>query len=50
MKYIVGYVFNFFVTKNNASVAFKNDLFSSAIFYQCLKLKSNEKIIFKKEQ
>ena len=46
MKYIVGYDFNFCVTGNNASVAFKINLFSSAIFYQCFELKSNEKIIF----
>ena len=44
--YIVGYDFNFCVTGNNASVAFKINLFSSAIFYQCFELKSNEKIIF----
>ena len=42
MKYIVGYDLNFCVTKNNASVAFKINLFSSAIFHQCLELKSNE--------
>ena len=48
MRYIVGFNFNFCVTGNNASVAFKNNLFSIAIFHQCLKLKSKEKMIFKK--
>ena len=50
MRYTVGFNFKNWVTENNASVVFKNDLFSITIFYQCCELKSNEKLIFKKEQ